>query len=403
MDGLYVRAAMEFYNLQSVLRRHRNAVVFAALVSIVAGLDLLLNPPEPGRVEILSLPFIVGAALLLAIVFWPEIQKATPETIEETLGHRFLHRVTLEGKLIPFLPLVGLAIIGLDVAYNAFISPAPTLMIHDSVAIMFGLSLVVYPFIPQRFDRERDFVVLFFFCLVAILVAPLLIMQVIRGNLDNAVNVYSSTMLAPELQALLRVFGIPASLMTDPSSGAPGLEFLTQTRQPITVVISTACSGIYSFSIFASAFTAFILTEFKRVDKRVWSLLILGFVASYFANLLRMAIIVATGYFSDTTQGALNSMLIAHSNAGWLIFLGWISLFWLLMYRFLFPRTVPDMPAVKKEARCALCAEPLSPTIPGTMCQCGTMYHMTCAQEKKACPKCNRTFMWHEAQVEPQT
>lgn len=398
--GLFYRAAMDFSEFQALLRRHRNVVVFAAFVLLVAGLDLLLNPPIEGRIEILSLPFLASAAFLFAIVFWPtKVGVPAEAPPSNTLAHRFLKRVTLGWRLVPFFPLAGIAIIALDVMYNFLIADYPVLQIHDTVTIMFGVSLIAYPFVPQKFDRERDFVLFFFLILVLMLVVPLLLFRIIQGNFEEGVNGYSSTLLAPQLQWILNLLGVKASIISNlPGSSAPTIEFITQSGARISVQITTSCSGIYSFSIFAAAFTAFILTEFDRTNWRVWSLLVMGFVASYVANILRMTVIVLAGYFGNTSEEAEGSMMIAHSNAGWLIFLGWITLFWLLMYRFLFPRKNRTEPVEKREfSSCPLCGEPLSPTVPGFKCDCGKMYHVSCIQKNGRCPACDRSIIMTEA------
>jgi len=383
---------MDFSELQALLRRHRNVVVFAALVLLVAGLDLLLNPPLEGGMELLSLPFLAAAAFLLAIVFWPgKVGVPSEAPPSNTLAHRFLKRVTFGWRLVPFFPLAGIVIIALDVIYNILFPNVPILQIHDSVAILFAVSLIAYPFVPQKYDRERDFVLFFFLILVLMLVVPLLLFRLIQGNFDEGVNAYSSALLAPQLVWLLNLLGVKASIITSTVGSAPTVQFFTQSGQEITVQITTSCSGIYSFSIFAAAFAAFILTEFDKTNWRVWSLLIMGFVASYAANILRMTVIVLSGYFGNTTADAEQSMLVAHSNAGWLIFLGWITLFWLLMFRFLFPRKKQTEASAKREiALCSLCREPLSPTIPGFRCDCGKMYHESCIQQEGRCPACDK-------------
>ena len=403
--GLFYRAAMDFSELQALLRRHRNVVVFAAFILLVAGLDLLLNPPIEGRIEILSLPFLASAAFLFAIVFWPtKVGVPAEAPPSNTLAHRFLKRVTFGWRLVPLFPLAGIAIIALDVMYNFLIADFPVLQIHDTVTIMFGVSLIAYPFVPQKFDRERDFVLFFFLTLVLMLVVPLLLFRIIQGNFEEGVNGYSSTLLAPQLQWILNLLGVKASIVQSLSGSAPTLEFITQSGATISVQITTSCSGIYSFSIFAAAFTAFILTEFDRTNWRVWSLLVMGFVASYVANILRMTVIVLAGYFGNTSVEAEQSMMIAHSNAGWLIFLGWISLFWLLMYRFLFPRKKRTETVEKREfSSCPLCGEPLSPTVPGFKCDCGKMYHVSCIQKNGRCPACNMSVIMAEVAEETLT
>ena len=386
---------MDFSELQALLRRHRNVVVFAAFVLLVAGLDLLLNPPVEGRIEILSLPFLAAAAFLFAIILWPtKIGPAPAVQPTNTLAHRFMRYVTMRWRLTPLLPLAGIAVIALDVAYNFLIADYPVLQIHDTVAIMFGFSLIAYPFVPQRYDRERDFVLLFFLILALILVLPLLIVRLVQGDFEEGVNAYSSTLLAPQLKAILNLLGVRADIFSVPGTTAPGLEFVTQNGGTLSVVITTACSGIYSFSIFAAAFTAFILTEFKSTNWRVWALLILGFVASYLANLLRMTVIVLTGFFGNSSAEAEQSMLIAHSNAGWLIFLGWICLFWMLMYRFLFPKKKVDKPTKRRTvSSCTICGESLSPMIPATICECETIYHTACLEGVGECPACKKKMM----------
>jgi len=384
---------MDFSELQVLLRRHRNVVVFAAFLLLAAGLDLLLSPPIEGGIEILSLPFLASAAFLIAIVFWPtKVGMPAEAPPSNTLAHRFLKKVTLGWRLVPFFPLAGIVIIALDVLYNLLIAGSPAIQIHDTVAIMFGVSLMAYPFVPQKFDRERDFVLFFFLILVLILVVPLLLFRLVQGNFDEGVNAYSSTLLAPQLTWIVNLFGIKASIIpSPPGTSAPTIGFFTQGGASISVQISTSCSGIYSFSIFAAAFTAFILTEFDRTNWRVWSLLIMGFVASYVANLLRMTVIVLAGYFAIVPEDAEASMMLAHSNAGWLIFLAWISLFWLLMYRFLFPKNEEkEVIEARGFSSCALCSEPLSPTIPGFKCDCGKMYHAACIQKNGRCPVCDR-------------
>src|SRR5207247_92364 len=149
----------------------------------------------------------------------------------------------------------------------------------------------------------------------------------------------------------------------------------------LTVVITTACSGIYSFGIFASAFVAFVLTEFDRFRPKVLALLALGFLTAYAANILRMVLIVLFGVYSDTPQDSVNNLLVAHSNLGWLIFLGWIALFWGLVFRFVVrPSASTDKvpvsaetiaPSRKRGVLCGICEEPLTPALPGYRCECG--------------------------------
>src|SRR5437660_73760 len=81
--------------------------------------------------------------------------------------------------------------------------------------------------------------------------------------------------------AVLSLLGVSNNVHAISGSTAPGLTFAPQKLSiQVTIVITTACSGIYSFGIFASAFVAFVLTEYERSSPWMWALLGLGFLAS---------------------------------------------------------------------------------------------------------------------------
>ena len=230
----------------------------------------------------------------------------------------------------------------------------------------------------------------------AILVAPLLLARVLSSDFERSVDLYSWVALAPQTGALLNLLGVSNSVHPVAGSTAPGLTFVPRnTAIQVTVVITTACSGIYSFAIFGSAFIAFVLSEYDRLYWRTWALLGLGFLSAYVANVLRMAVIVLVGYFTDTTSTALQSMLIAHSYAGWLIFLGWTALFWAALLRLLPIGPARVRPAAgetrrRSDSRCGICAAALTPVRPATRCECGEFFHRACLTSARRCPSCGR-------------
>jgi len=112
-----------------------------------------------------------------------------------------------------------------------------------------------------------------------------------------------------------------------------------------------------------------------------------------------MVIIVLVGYYTDTAASDLQNLLLAHSYAGWIIFLAWLALFWGLLFRFLPMETeeaegpsaeAAPPPAKARGTMCAICAESLSPAIPATRCACGTYYHRACGATAGECPACHR-------------
>lgn len=385
------RHVMDVRRVVGWVKGHRNVLVVAALISLFAGADLLVNRPKDIGVQWFSIPLLGVGIALLALVFWPTA-KPGPRPPGDTLAHRFLWWATWRGRIVPMFPVCGVAIVLLDLAYNAVLSPVPELLLHDQVVIALGLGLIAYRFVPERYERERDFAFLFVLALAVILVVPLVMIRLAAGDWSESVDVYSSVALAPETSAILNLLGIRNEIVYDPSLSAPGLAFSTASGQPVRVFITSACSGIYSFAIFASAFTGYVFTEQRRFTRRVVAFFLLGVFFAYLANVLRMVVIVLVGYHFDSEGSGIQNMLFAHSNAGWIIFLAWISLFWFLLFRYL-PRESPGTTEAPPEPRkrgafCGICGIVLTPAIPATICRCGRIYHVECLAAEGKCPEC---------------
>ncbi len=315
-----------------------------------------------------------------------------------SLATRLLDVLTWRRRLVPLFPVIGVGLLVADVAYNLVLSATPALGTEDTIVLLTAATLAGYGLVPRRFARERDFVLIFFLALNAILVAPLLAARTYYLDFERSVDMYSWVALAPETSAILSLLGVANTLHAVPGFTAPGITFTPRNlSEPVTVVITTACSGIYSFGVFASAFVAFILTEYRKASVRVWSLLGLGFLASYVANILRMVVIVLVGYYTDATQTDLQNMLIAHSYAGWIIFLGWLALFWGLLLKFLpnreeESREEPRPHQMRHVPRCGICHDALTPARQAVGCSCGAYHHLTCLLLSGTCPACGQSW-----------
>lgn len=376
-------------------RGPRRIAILLALLTTFAGADILLNRPKGSELQWLAIPFLAAGAALFAWAVWP--RGVAPQASRPSLANRLIHLLTWRGRLVPYFPVLGIGLVAADLAYNGTVSATPALLTEDTIVLLAGGSLVAYGFVPARFARERDFVLVFFLALNAILVVPLLAARAFYQDFERSVDLYSWTALAPPVSSVLSAIGVPNTVHSVAGSTAPGLTFVPQNLGfQVTVVITTACSGIYSFGIFASAFVAFVLTEFERPTRRMWALLGLGFLAAYAANVLRMVAIVLVGFYTDTVETDLQNMLLAHSYAGWLIFLGWIALFWGVLLKVLpFARSsepATEPAATRVSARCRICGDALSPAIPATRCACGAIHHEACRGTSAQCPACGRAF-----------
>ena len=381
------------------MARHPRALALTALLVAFTGVSMVLNPTHATELVWLGLALLVAGVALFAVLVWP--RSSTPAAVvRPSMGARLIQRLTWNGRLIPFFPAMGATIIVLDLGYNLFLSASPALLTEDILVLLSGATLLGYGLVPPRYARERDFVVLFFLFLDLLLVVPLLAVRGVTHSVDASVDAYSWTALAPETGALLSLLGVPNSVHAVAGFTAPGLTFTPlQSTVSATLVITTSCSGIYSFGIFAAAYLAFLLTEYAHPSRRLGLVLVLGFAASYAANLLRMVVIVLVGYYTDTSASDLQNLLLAHSYAGWIIFLAWVTLFWGVLFKFLplareegAPRRAETarVPPTSRPSVCGICAAPLSPAIPAARCACGAIHHRACLVAARECPACHR-------------
>ena len=380
------------------MSRHPRALGLASLLVAFTGVSMVLNPTHATSLVWLGLALLAAGIALFAFVVWP--RAGAPAAARPSMGSRLLRRLAWNGRLVPLFPVFGVALVVLDLGYNLFLSASPGLLTEDIIVLLSAATLLAYGLVPAAWARERDFVLLFFLFLDLILVVPLLAARVVTHSVDASVDVYSWTALAPETGAILSLLGIPNSVHAVAGFTAPGLTFTPiHSSVAATLVITTSCSGIYSFGIFAAAYIAFLLTEYAHPSRRLWLVLGLGFLASYAANLLRMVIIVLVGYTTDTAQSDLQNLLLAHSYAGWIIFLAWLALFWGVLFKFLpleketqakgVEEKLAEAPRIRG-SRCPICHESLSPAIPATRCACGAFYHAACLRSQGECPACHR-------------
>jgi exosortase/archaeosortase family protein len=271
-----------------------------------------------------------------------------PQEKPASLSSLFISIITLKGRLIGLFPLIGAFLILFVYAFNILFRPEFEIGVNDTLTILLGATLMIYNYVPERFERERDFVFIFFISMFMILVLPITIYSLISGPIPESPNSpFIYHLLARPTSDLLNFVGVPSSVhRIPPADSVHGINLTehgvwivyknlgeSQTTAWSPVGIGLSCTGLYSVSIFVSGFIAFILLEYRRLDIRVASLLVLGVFTSWFANILRMTIIVIVGSYYG--REALDW---THANLGIFIFIVWVGIFWAIMFRLLVPK-----------------------------------------------------------------
>ena len=274
------------------------------------------------------------------------LRKGTVEPAAPRLSNRLIQKLTLGGRLLPYLWIIGLIVIAADVALNVFIQKSE-IGGNDLIVLFFGVSLIIYDPPPwmrfgtylKKYNREKDFIVVFLGLLILILVLPIYGNALLTGHTQGTQTgelylgddiVY--LLLTAPLSGILSILGV-----ANTASGAV-LSFEMANGDTGSVGIAATCAGIYSFGIFLSAFIAFVLSEYSRFTRRIGILLIIGSALTYLANLLRMTLIVLAGYYNGIGYGddpAPFTLLWTHKYAGELIFISWVAVFWWIAFKYL--------------------------------------------------------------------
>jgi len=100
--------------------------------------------------------------------------------------------------------------------------------------------------------------------------------------------------------------------------------FLSISGSPIYLSIVSDCTGIWSLGTFTVA-TAIVLSSFPQaISKKGAILILIGYIGTYIANILRIVLIGISGYMSGPT-GLIE---VVHVHIGWIVFTSWMIIFW---------------------------------------------------------------------------
>lgn len=278
---------------------------------------------------------------------------------------------------------------------------------NDYITLILAGVLIAYNYIPRPYRVERDFALIFITLLFIIIAVPTTLYSLTSGEVDGDIvtnNSVTSILLTEPTATLSRLFGVEFREIGN------NVLIFDGNGETVNLIIGLSCTGLYSVAIFISGFVSFVAVEYSRFDKRVVKLLALGIFLAWAANIIRMTIIVLVGRHKSA-----EAMRWTHNNIGELIFMIWVSLFWLLMFRQF--NVWSDIESGKSRAgpvyaarrlkrkggtgdgaeerggrACPVCKGPLSSTIPAYRCECGQIYHRECTVGGGECVKCGKDF-----------
>jgi len=308
--------------------RRKLLQIFSILL-IFEGISVLILFSYVGAVlGVMSL--VVGGLLL--IILTPEIPADESGSAIRTPGIRLIDWLVRVIGGPHALVVVGMGVIAAVLLYNLSYSPRQSIGDADTLALLFGGMMVVYPLVVRNYRVEASFSLLFIGLVVVFLVMPQFVASFSQNGEESSIgSLYVQYMLAAPFAGILDLIGVPAS-----SSGS-SVSITFNDGAIHTLGISAYCAGLYSFSIFLAAFFSFVLV-FEQLPKRLLALVLAaGLVVAYLGNLFRMVIIGVVGYYRG-----IDALLWAHSNVGWIVFLSWSAVFWYVLLNYVSKRTRSD-------------------------------------------------------------
>lgn len=335
---------------------------------------------------------VVGTLLIIfSLITIGYYMKYIPEIKrKKNLDEKFIYFLSFKGRLLPLFPVIGVGLITTDIYYNLFLTSVHEFLTLDYLVLTLGVVLIMYNYIPEKYSYMKNFIFIISFLSAMFLSAPLGIWKILTQSYDIDPEWYTYWFISAPTSAIANIFGAHSS--------ASGRDIIFQhiSGDYIVLSVSRECAGINSVVLFSAGFIAFVLVEYKIMDRFVIAMLFSGILTAYISNLLRLTIIIMVGVHYDT-----ETMMRVHDNIGILIFIALVSLFWYLTYKYIDWK--------KHSLYCMMCGKRVdSRNIPNKCPRCSLDFHIgkvwqctNCGKIfkkriPKKCPICGIKFLMEE-------
>ena len=274
---------------------------------------------------------LVSAGILLALLSLrapSTADKAAREGLLVTLLSRWMSK----DRYTILIPFAGFLIIASWSIWKLFLVGDASMRMEDFLVPLLGLALIVYDATPSKYADAKDFSVLYLAFMVITFAVIWKLYAIVSGDSYFRINAYSEYYLITiPVTGILSIIGVPARAELDLSGhGLSNTIIYDHHGSQLVVGIGSGCSGLYAAGLFFSAFMAFVLVRYRRVDARIGLGLGLGFLLTWIANILRMVITVYVGHLYGSP-----ALAFVHSYIGVVVFVVLITAFWVLIVRWL--------------------------------------------------------------------
>jgi len=254
--------------------------------------------------------------------------------VEPTNGllYRILARFVKKENCAAVAAGLGFVILFGWSAWKILILKTPDMRLEDFIVTLFGLSLVLYNATPTKTHLIQDFAVFYLLFLTIVFVVIWRTYSLLSGESYGRITAYAEYYIVTmPVTAVLNLFGF--NVTSELNLSGFGLANIINYQHGGAILklgIGTGCSGLYSAGLFFSAFLAFVLARYQRVNAATGIALALGFALTWLSNIIRMVITILTGIIWGHP-----ALAFVHSYIGILIFVAFITVFWILVVKWL--------------------------------------------------------------------
>jgi exosortase/archaeosortase family protein len=274
---------------------------------------------------------LIAIGIVLALYSLIIIRKETKKP-ENGILVDLLSRIMTKEQSAVLVPLAGFLLIAIWSGWKLFVTGRTDLRMEDFIVTLFGASLVLHDVGPSKYAMEKDFVVLYLMFLTIVFAVIWKTYTTVSGDSYYRINAYSGYyFMTIPVVFLVRLFGVGVSYELDASShGISNTIIYEYHGENLSLGIGEECSGLYSAGLFFTALLAFVLVRYRRVDRYILAALGLGFVLTWLSNILRMVLTILVGSIWGHP-----ALVFVHDYIGILIFVAFVTVFWLLIVRWL--------------------------------------------------------------------
>lgn len=276
-------------------------LLYALSVStLLIGLRISFSWSYTSRIVGLGL---VGISLLILYISYIKERKEVAYTSQINIKHICL----------------GLLLILIDASYNLYIGDE--FRYFDYGMLSAGLFIITMNFGIFRFLKLEEWMISFTtYFLFVLMISYGFLFTGISFILNSSENAFFDfvTGIFVELSAFFLEFINPNVVATSKTINFDGFK----------VSIGHPCSGVESITIFLSAVAAYFIAIKEKNIKKIGLYTIIGVMALFLMNILRIMAIVLAGYYIG-----MEEMLFVHYHLGWVMFILGMAVFWYLVFR----------------------------------------------------------------------